>query len=116
MIRLFIDQDFDHDILRGLARRVPDLDAMTAYEAGLSEAADPELLEGAAEARRIVVTHDRKTMPAHATDRIEAGEKMMGLIVVSRQLPISQVIDDLEVIVVCSLEHEWENVIRYLPL
>jgi predicted nuclease of predicted toxin-antitoxin system len=116
MIRLFIDQDLDHDILRGLERRIPNLDAITAYEAGLSEAADPELLEWAAEAGRIVVTHDRKTMPSHATDRIEAGEKMAGLIVISRQLPINQVIDNLEMIVVCNLEHEWENVIRYLPL
>jgi predicted nuclease of predicted toxin-antitoxin system len=91
MIQLLIDQDLDHDILRGLERRILDLDAVTAYEVGLSESTDPELLEWAANVGRIIVTHDRKTMPAHATDRIEAGEKMAGLIVISRQLPINQV-------------------------
>lgn len=37
MLRLLIDQDFDHDILRGLIRRVPDLEAVTALEIGMSE-------------------------------------------------------------------------------
>lgn len=116
MLRLFIDQDFDHDILRGLVRRVPDLDVVTAHQAGLSVASDPELLAWAAEAGRIIVTHDRKTMPGHAADRIATGERMPGVIIVPRRLPISQVIDELEVIVMCSYENEWENIIRYLPL
>jgi hypothetical protein len=35
MLRIFIDQDFHHDILRGLQLRLPELDAVTAREAGL---------------------------------------------------------------------------------
>jgi hypothetical protein len=34
MLRIFVDQDFDHDILRGLRLRLPDLDAVTAPQAG----------------------------------------------------------------------------------
>lgn len=116
MLWLLIDQDFDQDILRGLLRRVPDLDAVTAYEAGLSEAPDPELLAWAAEQGRIVVTHDRQTMPSHVAAHIAAGEKIAGVVIVSRRLPISRVIADLEIIVSCSREEEWENVIRHLPL
>ena len=44
---------FASDILRGLLRRVPDLDAVTAYEVGKRDAPDPELLAWAAEAGRI---------------------------------------------------------------
>jgi len=116
MIRLLIDQDFDHDILRGLKRRIPDLDAITTHEVSLNEASDNDLLEWAAEAGRIIVTHDRKTMPAHAAARIAAGERTAGLVVVARQLPIGQAIDDLEIIATCSSAHEWENVTQYLPL
>jgi len=36
--------------------------------------------------------------------------------VVSRRLPVSSVIDDLEIIVSCSREDEWQNVIKHLPL
>lgn len=116
MLRLLIDQDFDQDILRGLARRVPNLDAVTAHQAGLGAVSDPELLAWAGEAGRIIVTHDRKTMPAHAANRMAAGQRMSGVFVVPRRLPISQVIADLEIIVTCSRENEWENIVRYLPL
>jgi hypothetical protein len=67
------------------------------------------------EAERIVVTHDRRTMPYHATSRLARAEKIAGIIVVSRRLPVSQVINDLEIIVSCSEMVEWENVIKYLP-
>jgi hypothetical protein len=45
MLRLLVDQDFDQDIIRGLLRRVPGLDVVTAYEVGLQEASDPVILE-----------------------------------------------------------------------
>jgi predicted nuclease of predicted toxin-antitoxin system len=74
MLRLLIDQDLDHDILRGLIRRIPQLDAMTALEIGMGRATDPQLLTWAAQEGRIIVTHDRKTMPAHAADSMGEGK------------------------------------------
>jgi hypothetical protein len=115
MLRLLIDQDLDHVILRGLLLRVPNLDVITAHQVGLSNATDSDLLAWAAEQERIVVTHDRRTMPYHAAGRITRAKKIAGIIVVSRGLPVSQVINDLEIIVSCSDMVEWENVIEYLP-
>jgi predicted nuclease of predicted toxin-antitoxin system len=63
MLRLLIDQDLDHVILRGLLLRVPKLDVVTANQAGLGDASDPDLLAWAAEQKRVVVSHDRRTMP-----------------------------------------------------
>lgn len=63
MLRLLIDQDLDQVILRGLLLRVTTLDVTTAHQAGLSDSSDPDLLAWAAEQARIVVTHDRRTMP-----------------------------------------------------
>ena len=116
MLRLLIDQDLDHVILRGLLLRVPNLDVVTAHQAGLSNASDPEVLARAAEQERILVTHDRRTMPYHAASRMARAEKVAGIIVVSRQLPVSQVINDLEIIVSCSDMIKWENIIKHLPL
>jgi len=42
MVRLLIDQDFNHHILRELTARIPSLDAVTARQAGLSSASDPD--------------------------------------------------------------------------
>ncbi len=115
MLRLLIDQDLDHDILRGLIRRIPQLDAVTAFEIGMSEATDPELLIRAAQERRIIVTHDRKTMPKHATDLMRVGKDIGGLFVVPHSLSLRQAIEDLELMITCSANEEWVNVVRYLP-
>ena len=116
MLRLFIDQDLDHDILRGLMRRIPRLDAVTAFEVGMSENDDRELLVRAAQEGRVLVTHDRRTMPGHAGDLMSGGGNIAGLFVVPRSLPLQQVLEDLELMITCSENDEWTNVIRYLPL
>lgn len=36
MLKILIDQDFDHDILRGLIRRLPKVDFVTDFDVGLS--------------------------------------------------------------------------------
>jgi hypothetical protein len=115
VLRLLIDQDLDQDILRGLLRRIPQLDAVTAFETGMSEASDTELLTWAAQAERIIVTRDRTTMPTHAADLMGEGKSIAGLFVVLRRLPLHQVLEDLEVMIICSENDEWVNIIRYLP-
>ena len=116
MLRLLIDQDLDHDILRGLIRRIPQLDAVTAFELGMAEASDSMLLVRAVGEGRVVVTHDRRTMPSHATELMAQEKTIAGLFVAPRDLPLHQVIEDLELLVTCSENDEWVNVIFYLPL
>jgi hypothetical protein len=88
---------------------------MTAFEIGMSEATDPQLLTWAAQEGRIIVTHDRKTMPTHAADLMVAGKSIAGLFIVPRSMPLHRVLEDLELMIACSEHDEWVNVIRYLP-
>ena len=60
MLRLLIDQDLDHVILRGLLLRVQNLDVITAHQVGLSNASDPELLAWAAEQERVVIIDQKR--------------------------------------------------------
>jgi hypothetical protein len=76
MIRLLIDVNVDHDILRGLNLRLSDLDVLIAQEVGLSESPDPDLLAWAAEHNRILLTHDLKTIPKFAYERVRAALPM----------------------------------------
>ncbi len=114
MLRVLIDQDFDHDILRGLRLRLA-LDAITAREAGLSKKTDPEVLDWAARNERVIVTHDRQTMPAFAYDRVGEGLPMPGLFVVSRSLPVGQAIAELELLITCSEPGEWSGMVVFVP-
>jgi hypothetical protein len=110
------DENFNEDIVRGLLRRIPGLDFRLVREAGLLGAEDPEVLAWAAREGRILLTHDRATMPDHAYARVCAGEKMPGVIVVNILLPVGKAIEALETLLLCSLEGEWEGKVGYLPL
>jgi Domain of unknown function (DUF5615) len=114
LLRLLIDQDLDHDILRGVIRRITRIDVVTAFEMGMSRATDAELLTWAVQEGRII-THDRTTMPVHAAHLMSKGQNIAGVFVVLRSLPLHQVIEDLELMITCSENEEWVNVIRYLP-
>ena len=62
MLRLAADENFNADIVRGLLRRLPDLDIVRVQDAGLSGADDSAVLEWAAREGRIVLTHDVSTL------------------------------------------------------
>lgn len=92
------------------------MDAVTAFEIGMSSATDLELLTWGAQEKRVIITHDRKTMPAHAANLLRNGKDIAGLIIVPRRLALHRVLDDLELMITCSDAEEWNDVIRYLPL
>lgn len=75
MLKLLLDQDFDHRIIRGLLKRVPDLDFVTARSLGLSRAHDRTLLIKAAEEGRILLSHDESTMLDHYFALVNQGKR-----------------------------------------
>jgi hypothetical protein len=62
-IRFQADADLRQAIVTGTIRRQPSLDFQSANEAGLEGIKDPEVLAIVALDGRVLVTHDRKTMP-----------------------------------------------------
>jgi hypothetical protein len=66
--------------------------------------------------RRVLLTYDVATITHYAYQRIRAGLVMPGVFEVSRTVPLSQAIDEIILIAECSLEGEWDNQVRYLPL
>jgi len=116
MLRLLADNDLNQKLLRGLRQRIPNIDVITARSIGLKEATDPELLEWAANADRIIITHDNRTMPAHVSNRIAAGARVAGVVIIPQPSPIPRAIAELEIIVMCSIEADWENPILHIPL
>lgn len=110
------DEDFNHHIVRGLLRRQSGLDIVRIQDIGLIKADDSIILEWAAQEKRILLTHDARTMPKHATKRMLAGNLIAGLVVVPQSLPIGKAIEDILTIALCSNTDEWINLIEYLPL
>jgi hypothetical protein len=116
MLRLLSDENLNGDIIRGLFLRQPDLDLIRVQDVGLIEIEDPAILAWAAENQRIVITHDRATMPDFAYERLVRGEIMSGMFVVNDRMPIRQAIDELLLLIDCTEQTEWKETVLYIPL
>lgn len=116
MLQLATDENFNGDIVRGLLLRLPDLNLVRVQDLGIKAAIDPVVLAWAAQNHRIVVTHDRATLPAFAYERVVAGEPMPGVFVINDRLPVGQAIEELVLVTTCSEASEWAGRVLYLPL
>ncbi len=116
MLRLLSDENFDGHILRGLFRRLPSIDLLRVQDVGLEHTADSEILEWAAAQGRILLTHDRRTVPRFAFERVAEGRRMPGVFVFDDRMPVGQAIDELFITVQCSDESEWNDLVTYFPL
>jgi hypothetical protein len=115
-VKYLFDEDLNGRIVRGVRRRISELDSTTVQEADLPEASDPAVLDWAASQDRIVITHDHRTMRPCAEDRLKEGLPMSGLILVRQTAPLGQVIDDLVLIAEATTGEEWQGTIVFLPL
>lgn len=113
MLKLVGDENFNGDILRGLFRRRPDLDVVRVQDVGLDATFDPDILEWAAREGRILLTHDRDTMPNFAYDRVRAGQPMPGVFLVSDLMPLGQAIEEILLAVECLPPKECKDVVRF---
>jgi predicted nuclease of predicted toxin-antitoxin system len=114
-VRYQADADLNQAIVTGVLRREPTIDFQTAFSAGLEGVKDPEVLAIAAQQERILVSHDRKTMPLEFAEFI-LNNQSSGVIIVSRKLPTELIIDELLLIWAASSSEEWVNRIAKLPL
>ena len=114
-VKFLADANLNRRIVKGLERRESLVDFQTAAEAGLAGKEDLEVLEIAARAQRLLVTHDRKTMPT-AFGRFVAERESFGVLVVPQNLGLRFAIEELLLIWAASEVEDWINVISAIPL
>jgi len=114
-IRLQADADLNDDIVTGVLRREPLIDFRNAKSAGLRGLRDREVLALAAREQRILVSHDRKTMPRYFAEFIKSVESP-GLFLVSQRADLLTVIEHLHLVWLASEGEEWRNRICAIPL
>jgi hypothetical protein len=114
-IRFQADADLNFMIVRKTRRREPSIDFQSAAVAGLRGLADMDVLAMAANENRILVSHDESTMPQHFADFITT-QTSAGLLIVSQELPLNMVTEELVMIWAASTAEEWINRICYLPV
>ncbi len=116
MLRLASDADVHGDIVRGLRRRLPDIDLVRAQDALPEGTPDPEVLAWAAAENRVRITNDRNTMVGFAYKRVTAGEPVPGLIATTNEQSIGEAIDDILLLAECMPQEEIRGqVVVFLP-
>jgi len=116
MIPFLADQNFDMSIARGIWRLFPEIEILHVSEIGLSIADDAEILDWAATHGYCLLTHDARTMPAHAFDRLSRDLPLNGVFIIPVSLPIRQVIEEFSIILHCSSKEDWIGQVTRLPL
>ena len=97
-----------------MLRAEPDIDFRTAHEAGFRKVPDNLVLLASKQEHRILVTHDRRTMPYYFADLIQK-EESPGVFLVSENVPIGLAIEFLLLIWHTTEAEEWANSITEIP-
>ena len=102
-------------IVHAVLRQEPEIDFQTALQADLEGLDDLAVLRLASEQSRVLVSHDKKTMPYHFAAFLEESTSA-GVVLVPQSYPTAQAAADLVLIWTASEAEEWKNRIGYLPL
>ncbi|MDQ3920609.1 MAG: DUF5615 family PIN-like protein [Acidobacteriota bacterium] len=113
-LRFQADNDLDQRIVVAVRRLDPAVDFQTAAALGLHHLPDPEVLALAAREGRILVSHDRRTLPGHFRDFVTS-QHSPGLIIVSQKLPVGRAAELLHLLWAASEAKEYTNVVYDLP-
>lgn len=109
---------FDHNVQRQIASglRLRGIDLITAYEDGMHEASDVDILARAHLTNRVVVTKDHDFLII-ATNRLREQIGFPGIVFVTQDdLPIGQCIEELELVAKVYESAEVSGRILFLPL
>jgi hypothetical protein len=114
-VRFLADADLNYAIVQGVRLREPSIDFKAANDAGVEGLSDPEVLELAAREGRVLVSHDKSTMPVHFAARAASGLRSPGVLLALPSTTVSEIIESLLIIWSASRETEWTDQIHYLP-
>jgi hypothetical protein len=113
--RFQADADLNQTIVLASLRHEPGIDFQTATAAGLAGLSDLEVLGLAAQAGRILVTHDLKTMPRHFAEFLPRSASP-GVLLVPQHLPVSAAAEEIILIWSITEASEWTDRLVFLPL
>ena len=117
-MRYLLDEHMDPAYRTQLLRAVPDLEVWIIGDPGAPPlgSLDPDILLWCEGNGFILVTNNRRSMPRHLADHLAVGRHVPGILVITPAMSIGELIDELVLIAVASSEHEYYDLMLYLPL
>ena len=115
-IKFQADADLNQNIVNAVIRINSEINFQTATNANLRGLKDDKVLELAANQKRILVSHDQRTMPTHFSKFLEENNKSYGVVIVPKRLSIMDVTEDIILIWEACTKQDWIDRIHFLPL
>jgi hypothetical protein len=115
-LKVAADENFDNRILRGLLRVIPNLDVIRIQDTEIFGLEDPAVLEWCMTERRVLLSHDYKTIPKYAYDRLVVGQNFAGIIMIPKDQALLQSIEEIHLLLETLEPEEWLNLVYYLPI
>lgn len=113
-----LDENVDQALAVGLRRRDPELVVRAIGEPGAPPVAtpDPTILVWCEQYDFVLVTNNRRTMAPHLGDHLANGHHAPDIFVLSAKLSLGETIENLLDAATLSLEGEYHDQIRHLPV
>ena len=112
-LRFQADNDLDQRIVLATRRLEKEIDFQTANQLGLHGLPDDQVLILSARERRVLVSHDRRTLPDHLA-RFIAHNDSPGIVIISQRLSISRAAELLHIAWAASEAEEYRNIVYEL--
>ena len=114
VIALYMDENVEGQIVRGLRRR--GIDILTVEADGWGKRLDPDVLDRAGELGRVAFSRDEDFL-REAVRRQRAGERFLGVIYAHKlRVSLGRCIEDLELLAQAGFPEDFANRVYYLPL
>lgn len=116
-IRYLIDEDTPHAIGDGLLRLRPEAEVlMIGHDpAPPLRTPDPQILSWLERSGYALITRNRRTMPVHLYNHLQAGGHIPGIFLLRPNASIGRIIDDLLLIWEAATLEEYQDQIEYIP-
>jgi hypothetical protein len=117
-VRFLLDENLSPRLRPSLLRRSPDLDVLRVGDEGAPPLGtpDPEVLLYAERERRLLITHNRASMPSHVADHLAAGRHHYGVMRIRPRASLRQIVEEMLVIAGASEAEEWMDRFDWIPL
>lgn len=116
--RFLLDENLSAKIATGLKRLNPEIIITTigAEDTLPTGTLDPEILEWIEQHNYILITNNRRSMPAHIAAHFAQGRHFPGILLITQEMSIGEIVAELELIWEASQAEEYFDMVGYIPL
>lgn len=118
IIRYLLDENLDPLYKTQLLRKRPNVLLYTIGDPGTPSKGtlDPEILCWCEENEFVLITNNRKSMPAHLAEHLAQGRHIPGIIALNTEMSVGETLEELLLIAEAGDANDYRDHIEYLPV